>query len=103
MKVSNHNMPKLQSIITAGLLSLSFTFSSTLFAESVALPTAEQINQSAQIPQNGQKQENVETQFGAPIERVAAVGEPPISKWVYQDFTVYFENNIVLHAVLHRT
>ncbi len=103
MKATNRIKPNLLRIAKAGLVSLSLIFSSLAYSESVALSVAEQGNQSLQTPQNGQKKENVEAQFGAPIERVSAVGEPPISKWVYQDFTVYFEHDTVLHAVLHKS
>jgi hypothetical protein len=30
---------------------------------------------------------------------VAAVGQPPIARWVYPSFVVYFERNLVIHAV----
>ena len=53
----------------------------------------------AERPQQGTTMEQVSERFGAPGERVAAVGEPPISRWVYDGFTVYFEHDRVLHAV----
>jgi hypothetical protein len=40
-------------------------------------------------------------QLGQPIRKVPEVGEPPISRWVYENKTVYFENNLVLHIVEH--
>ncbi len=53
-------------------------------------------------PRHGQTMEQVERRFGAPENRVAAVGEPPISRWVYRDYTVYFEHDRVLRAVERR-
>lgn len=50
-------------------------------------------------PARGVTMQTVESQFGAPTERVAAVGEPPISRWVYPTFTVFFEYDRVIHAV----
>jgi hypothetical protein len=44
----------------------------------------------------------VERQFGAPTERVAAVGQPPITRWVYADKIVFFEYDHVVHAVALR-
>jgi hypothetical protein len=41
----------------------------------------------------------VEQQYGAPAERIAAVGQPPIARWVYPTFVVYFEHDLVIHAV----
>ena len=42
----------------------------------------------------------VEASYGAPSDKIAAVGQPPISRWVYPGFTVYFEYDHVVHAVL---
>jgi hypothetical protein len=36
-------------------------------------------------------------------QRIAAVGEPPISRWVYPQFVVYFEGSYVIHAVARRS
>ena len=54
------------------------------------------------LPGRGMNKEQVESRFGVPSEKVLAVGEPPISRWVYGNFTVYFEDDVVLHAVLHK-
>ena len=102
MNAINKSKPVFQSMAKAGLLAVGLVFSATTLAESIALSVADQGNQSVQTPHNGQNKESVEAQFGAPIERVSAVGEPPISKWVYQTFTVYFEYDTVLHAVHHK-
>jgi len=51
------------------------------------------------MPGRGMKKSDVEARFGAPREKTEAVGKPPISSWVYQDFTVYFEQDTALHAV----
>ncbi len=57
---------------------------------------------SADKPTNGMSMSEVETRYGAPVEKRAAVGEPPISQWVYPDFVVYFEYDRVLHSVSKR-
>jgi hypothetical protein len=44
--------------------------------------------------------EKVEAQFGAPSERLPAVGEPPITRWKYPGFEVYFEHQLVIHTVV---
>jgi len=107
-RVLNRHQISLRSALKAGLLSLVFVCSSMLptervFAESMSMAVSEQGDQSVQKPTNGQKMENVETEFGVPIEKIDPVGEPPITKWVYQDFTVYFEHEIVLHTVMHKS
>jgi hypothetical protein len=51
-------------------------------------------------PSRGMTMHAVETKFGAPQERHAAVGEPPISRWDYPGFKVFFEKDRVIHAVV---
>ena len=51
-------------------------------------------------PENGMKMNAVEARYGAPAARYPAVGQPPITRWDYPGFVVYFENDLVLHAVL---
>jgi hypothetical protein len=41
----------------------------------------------------------VHTKFGEPQEKLSAVGEPPISRWHYLDYTVYFERDRVIISV----
>ena len=53
-------------------------------------------------PTSGMTAENVEARFGAPDARVAPVGDPPISRWEYKDFVVFFEYDRVIHAVVRR-
>ncbi|HRQ63351.1 MAG TPA: hypothetical protein PKZ76_00555 [Xanthomonadaceae bacterium] len=64
----------------------------------------ERVQQSAPIerPENGVRMAEVESRFGPPIERFRPVGEPPITRWVYHDFTVYFEHELVIHSVVNR-
>jgi hypothetical protein len=47
--------------------------------------------------------DKVKEVFGEPQKRTPAVGEPPITRWIYKDFTVYFEYDRVIHAVKHRS
>jgi hypothetical protein len=53
-------------------------------------------------PLRGITQAQVEAKYGNPVSKKAAVGDPPISSWEYQNFTVYFEHDRVIHAVLKR-
>jgi hypothetical protein len=45
----------------------------------------------------------VEARFGAPATKHAAVGDPPITRWDYSGFSVFFEHNLVLHSVIVRS
>ncbi len=58
---------------------------------------------SVDRPANGASMSAVEARYGQPEQRVAAVGIPPISRWVYADFTVYFEHDKVINAVVNRS
>ena len=58
---------------------------------------------AADRPHRGSSMAQVESQYGAPSNRHTAVGNPPITRWDYPQFSVYFENDKVLHAVLVRS
>lgn len=51
------------------------------------------------MPARGQSMSQIERQYGAPAERYPAVGQPPITRWVYPTMVVYFEYDHVVHAV----
>jgi hypothetical protein len=53
-------------------------------------------------PKSGMTMANVEKAYGMPAERHEAVGQPPITRWDYATFSVYFENDRVIHAVARR-
>ena len=53
-------------------------------------------------PTRGMSETSVEAKFGSPKSKQAAVGEPPISRWEYENFVVYFEYDKVIHAVVKR-
>ncbi|GAB4302208.1 MAG: hypothetical protein Kow0096_23570 [Thiohalomonadaceae bacterium] len=52
-----------------------------------------------ELPVRGMSMQQVETRFGAPQEKLPAVGKPPITRWIYPDYTVYFEHQYVIHSV----
>ena len=51
-------------------------------------------------PARGMTMDQVASKFGAPANKVPAVGKPPISRWEYPGFVVYFEANHVIHSVV---
>jgi len=55
---------------------------------------------SIDTPRNGLTMDQVRQQYGEPATTIAAVGEPPISRWEYTGFSVFFENDQVLHSVI---
>jgi len=54
---------------------------------------------SVTLPGRGMTMTQVEEKFGAPLEKSGEVGDPPINRWVYSNFTVYFEYQFVINAV----
>jgi len=63
----------------------------------------EEVRQSERmnLPVNGQDKATVEAKFGTPNQKQPAVGDPPISSWKYDTYSVYFEDDLVLFSVLH--
>ncbi len=51
------------------------------------------------LPQHGMKMDEVERRYGSPTSKDPAVGNPPITRWNYPGFSVFFEHRTVLHAV----
>lgn len=51
------------------------------------------------FPRRGMSMDKVKNEYGQPIAMSDSVGEPPITRWTYQDRIVYFEHSYVIHAV----
>ncbi|MBO9663372.1 MAG: hypothetical protein J7520_10650 [Dokdonella sp.] len=59
---------------------------------------------AAGMPGRGLSMAQVERRYGAPLEKLPTAGgdaprHPPINRWRYQGYTVYFERNRVIHSV----
>ena len=54
------------------------------------------------VPANGMSMDDVRARFGDPSSKNAAVGDPPITRWVYDSWSVYYEYGLVLFTVLHK-
>ena len=85
-------------IICAGLAMTAAVRADVLLLDGIQQEAATQ----AQRPERGLTMAQVESEFGAPTEKLAAVGEPPITRWEYPGFIVYFEHQYVIHAVPRR-
>ena len=89
----------LKKLITCGLLVLSpLATADSLLLDGLDVASAS----SHSRPVRGTNMERVQADFGAPTSQQAAVGEPPISRWDYPNFTVYFEYDLVMHAVVNQ-
>ena len=64
---------------------------------------------STQTPQRGVTMAQVRQQFGTPVKEYPTVSvnggphQPPITRWDYNDFSVFFEKNRVIHSVVPHT
>ena len=77
----------------AGLAPFGLLSADVLLIEEVR--QAERMN----VPSNGMSMDDVRARFGDPSNKNAAVGDPPITRWEYPSFVVYFEYRNVIHAV----
>lgn len=70
-------------------------------AETIAVDNGIAVRESdVATPARGMTMDQVATKFGAPVTKVPAVGKPPISRWQYPGFVVYFESEHVIHSVV---
>ena len=53
------------------------------------------------VPINNMTMEKVQTKFGQPKNEAAPVGSPPIHRWYYDEYTVYFEFDRVIISVIN--
>ncbi|RMG36574.1 MAG: hypothetical protein D6720_04725 [Gammaproteobacteria bacterium] len=51
-------------------------------------------------PRGGETMSQVETRFGKPKAIKGPVGDPPITRWDYPKFSVFFEYDRVIHSVV---
>jgi hypothetical protein len=83
------------------LLWLALTAATPALAETLSTDTGKPAV-AADHPNRGSTMATVQSRFGEPTNRHATVGVPPITRWDYPQFSVYFENDRVLHSVLVR-
>jgi hypothetical protein len=84
------------------LLLLALSAATPALAETLSTDTGNPAASGGQ-PNRGSTMAAVQGRFGEPTQRHATVGNPPITRWDYPQFSVYFEHDRVLHAVLVRT
>ena len=84
---------------SARILVAAFVLSVTADLGVSATVYAASMDSAASTPAAGSTMEQVEKKFGKPGTVAPAVGDPPITRWVYEGFTVYFEHDRVIHSV----
>lgn len=73
----------------------------TLLLDSINASQAAATSGAAR-PGRGASMDMVSARFGEPASSKPAVGDPPITRWVYPTYTVYFEHDRVINVVVHR-
>ncbi|MFK7815022.1 MAG: hypothetical protein AB8B92_01685 [Gammaproteobacteria bacterium] len=60
-----------------------------------------QVVTNTAMPIRGLSKSQVESRFGHPGSKQGPVGNPSIYRWDYNNYSVFFENSIVIHSVAH--
>lgn len=81
-----------------GIAVMTLTTNAT--AQNLVIPVGQQGESTKETPGLGMNKAYVERTYGAPKTTKGPVGEPPISTWEYDAYTVYFEYDTVIHTVL---
>lgn len=69
-------------------------------AETIVVDDQVQVRDSSVAkPKRGITMTQVEAKFGAPTTKHDAVGQPPITRWDYPSFSVFFEHDRVIDSV----
>ncbi len=91
--------------------SLTLTSAALLLALGGAVPASadvlemQQVGPTTPVPagmkiaERGMHMKQVEEMFGKPQSIEPPVGDPPITRWHYPDFSVYFEYSYVIQSV----
>ena len=96
----------LHPLITLLLLTTLIILPVGGFADTLVIPDIS--NQPSNTPEGvprptrSMTMDQVKEQFGNPLEIHGPVGNPPITRWVYDKFVVHFEHEYVIHSVVKR-
>jgi hypothetical protein len=73
-----------------------------IYADVISVPLSQSAQMKGKKPSQGSTKEQVVSLYGEPLNRLEAIGNPPITRWIYSHFTVFFEYNKVIHSVTHK-
>lgn len=85
------------SVYAACALALALATAGAHAQDTLAMPAASAASTGG--PGRGMSMAQVEQRFGEPSRKLDAVGQPPITRWVYPGFVVFFEGSLVIHTV----
>lgn len=91
---------KLINFLCLGTVTFAALMPLAASSQAIKVPIGQQgQSQSIAKPALGMTMPAVKAQFGSPVTQSPARGEPPIIRWEYNDFVVYFESDVVIHSV----
>ena len=96
-------MKRMLPAAAAAALALSLAAPSPVHADTLNMQVRRE--QGQPMPTRGMSMAQVEKRFGAPRAKLPTRGggskyQPPINRWVYPGYVVYFERSTVIHSVL---
>jgi hypothetical protein len=97
---------KLKSVLgSVPLLAAIFMMATPVHADTFDVRRNAGHSRRADVPRRGLTMAEVERRYGAPVEKLPTAGgdaprHPPINRWRYAGYTVYFERNRVIHSVV---
>lgn len=96
--------PSLPAFNLALMIAVFSQLPQPAMADDVTIPVGQQgqPNMQNHAPTRGMSMQQVESVFGTPTNEKGPIGQPAIYYWEYNGFTVYFEDDIVLHSVLRK-
>ena len=88
-------------VLTLAISATAFWFSPSSLADVLLIEEVRQA-ENMTLPENGLSMAEVEARYGTPGSKEGPVGDPPITQWSYDRWSVYFEYDKVLFTVLHK-
>ena len=90
-----------RTLLMSAVLAATASLAGLAQADIMAVDNGIAVKESDGIaPARGMTMSQVASKFGSPVTKVPAVGNPPISRWEYPGFVVYFERDHVIHSVV---
>lgn len=100
------NTTLIRQRISVVLLTMAAVLPISSSADILSLGAQPKVAMTTNAPAKGSSMKAVLKQLGKPLKRMTAPGKitknnPKITVWKYGKLSVYFENNHVIHTVVH--
>ena len=93
---------KVSAWLIAGLLGASVPATADVLLLDAIESAPPNASSGVMRPRSGSSMATVRGGYGEPVSIKGPIGEPPITRWIFDDFTVYFEFDRVIEVVVHR-